>query len=97
MGTCYDQACAARSFEQPRLFRCRLRHKHPGSKNGAVNIGRTRLVQPLNGKPNLVLVLSDINVYVNARQPLDLVLVQSKKKPYAATVAAGLPRNRADC
>jgi hypothetical protein len=34
-------------------------------------------VQPLNGKPNLVLALGAVDVYADTRQPLDLVLVES--------------------
>lgn len=74
-----DQTCTIRSFVQPRLFRWPLRHLYPGSKYRAGNIGRPRLVQPLNGNPNLVLALGAVDVYADARQPLDLVLVQSEE------------------
>ena len=36
-------------------------------------------MQPLNGKPNLVLALGAVDVYADARQPLDLVLVESEE------------------
>jgi hypothetical protein len=36
-------------------------------------------VQPLNGKPDLVLALGAVDVYADTRQTLDLVLVQSEE------------------
>jgi hypothetical protein len=36
-------------------------------------------VQPLNGKPNLVLALGAVGVNAKTRQPLDILLVQSKE------------------
>ena len=74
-----NQACAVRGLAQPRLFRWRLRHLYPGSQYRAGNIRRPHLVQPLNGKPNLVLALGAVDVYADARQSLDLVLVESEE------------------
>lgn len=74
-----DQPCTIRGFAQPRFFRWLLRHLYPGSKDRAGNIGRPRLVQPLNGKPNLALALWAVDVYADTRQTLDLVLVQSEE------------------
>ena len=79
MRACGDQTCTIRSLAQPRLFRWRLRHLYPGSQYRAGNIGRLRLVQPFNGKPNLILAIGAIYVYADARQPLEFVLVQSKE------------------
>jgi hypothetical protein len=36
-------------------------------------------VQPLNGKPNLVLALGAVDVYADTRQPLDFVLVDREE------------------
>ena len=74
-----NQACAVRGLAQPRLFRRCLGHLHPGSNYRAGNIGRPPLVQPLNGKPNLVLALGAVDVNADARQSLDLVLVESEE------------------
>ena len=72
-----NQACAVRGIAQLRLRRWRVRYQHPGPQYRAGNIRRPRLMQPLNGKPNLVLALVDVNA--DARQSLDLVLVESEE------------------
>jgi hypothetical protein len=36
-------------------------------------------MQPLNGKPNLVLALGAVDIYANARQSLNLVLIESEE------------------
>lgn len=74
-----DQTCAIRNIAQPRLFRGSLRHLYPGSKCRVGNIGRSYFVQPLNGKPDLVFALGAVDVNVDAWQPLNLVLVESKE------------------
>src|SRR5439155_26953284 len=79
MRACCDQTCTSRSLAQPRRFRWCLRHLYPGSQYRAGNIGRPHLVQPLNGKPNLVLALGAVDVYADTRQPLDFVLVESEE------------------
>ena len=79
MRACCNQTCAVRGLAQPRLFRWSLRHLHPRPQYRAGNIRRPHLVQSLNGKPNLVLALGAVDVYADARQPLDLVLVESEE------------------
>src|SRR6266849_3938750 len=74
-----NQACAVRGLAQPRLFRWCLRHLYPGSNYRAGNIGRPPLVQPVNGEPNLVLAFGAVDANADARQSLDLMLVESEE------------------
>ena len=74
-----NQACAIRGLAQPRLFRWPLRHLHPWPQYRAGNLRRPHLSQPLDGKPNLVLAPGAVGVKADARQPLDLVFVESEE------------------
>jgi len=56
-----------------------LRQLHPRPQYRAGNIRWPHLVQPLNGKPNLVLALRAVDVNADARQRLDLVLVECEE------------------
>jgi hypothetical protein len=98
MRACCDQTGTIRSLAQSRFFRWCLRHLYPGSQYRAGNIGRLHLMQPLNGKPNLILAIGAVYVYADARQSLEFVLVQSKEtmccdgSGWFATQSSGLLR-----
>ena len=73
-----NQACAVCGLAQPRLFRWPRRHLHPRQQYRAGNIWRPHLVQPLDGKPNLLTAIGVVDVNADAWQSLDPVLIESE-------------------